>query len=126
MKKKVLVILCSLLMILIVGCGESGNSLTGQWVNEDESERDENPFELFSDSTVIEFFSDGTAIISYSSGLTNSVNWVVENERIKLTLDTGIFGNIATSYSYKLSKDTLVLTDDEGKETTYIRVKESK
>lgn len=121
MKKKILVILCSLLTVLLVGCGgssNSSNSLIGQWVNEDESERDENPFELFSDSTAIEFFSDGTAIISYSSGLTNSVNWVVENERIKFTLDTGIFGNIASSYSYKLSGDTLILTDDDGEETT--------
>lgn len=122
MKKKVLVILCSLMMILLVGCGGSSNSLIGQWVNEDESERDENPFELFSDSTAIECFSDGTAIISYSSGLTNSVNWVVENERIKFTLDTGIFGNIASSYSYKLSEDTLILTDDDGEETTYTRI----
>ena len=123
MKKKVTVILCSLLMILLIGCGGSSNNLIGQWVNEDENETetDGDPFALFSDSTAIDFFSDGTAIISYSSGRTNSVKWVAENERLKLTLDTGIFGNVATSYSYQLTKNTLMLTDDEGEKTTFTK-----
>lgn len=125
MKKKVTVILCSLLMVLLVGCGgNASNSLIGQWTNEDEEENENNgdPFDLFSDSTAIEFFSDGTAIISYTSERTNSVQWVVENERLKLTLDTGIFGNIATSYTYQLTKNTLMLTDDEGGETSFTKV----
>lgn len=125
MKKRVLVILCSLVMILLVGCrGNASNSLVGQWVNEDanEEEKEGDPFDFFNNSTAIEFFSDGTAIISYISERTNSVKWVVENERLKITLETGIFGDIAASYSYKLSKDTLVLTDDDGEKITYTKV----
>lgn len=113
MKKKVLVILCSLMMILLVGCGLKTSTLVGSWATDAEEKAD---FELYSDGTGIEKEEIGSF----------ALEWIAENGKLKVTIDTGLFGKIAASYSYKLSEDTLILTDDDGEETTYIRVKESK
>lgn len=113
MKKKVTVILCSLLMILLVGCGgNASNSIIGQWVNIDENDGDS-----------FEFFSDGTGIIIDSDGTTHSVTWIAENERIKITVDMGILGEWSSSCDYKLDKDSLTIDDGEGNIDTYTKVK---
>lgn len=104
MKKRVIVLIC-LIAVLLVGCGKN-SSLVGTWDTDAEGKLD---FELY---------SDGTGIAE-----NYSLEWVAENGKLKVTFDVGILGTVADSYSYELSGNILVLTDDEGESTTYTRVK---
>lgn len=108
MKKKVLVILCSLLVFLLIGCGGK-SSLVGAWSSDPDSGKVD--FELFSDGTGIENEELGSF----------PLEWTEENGKLKITIDAG-FLNMALSFSYSLSEDTLVLINDEGEEVTYTRV----
>lgn len=116
MKKKIGVLLCwVMIVILLVGCGEKSASLVGTWETDEKEEVDFGYFELYSDGTGLEKEELGTF----------SIKWTDENGKLKITLDTGFLGTLAFSYSYELTEDTLILTNDEGESATYTRVKES-
>lgn len=112
MKKKVTLILCSLMMILLIGCGGKSQTLVGAWTSNADGKID---FELFSDGTGVENEELGSF----------PLEWIAENGKLKITINAG-FVSLAESFSYQLSDDTLILTTDEGEETTFTRVKESK
>lgn len=113
MKKKVTVILCSLLMVLLVGCGGNSSTLVGAWTTDAEGMEEENAY--------FELYSDGTGLIKEDMG-SSALEWIAENGKLKLTIDAGLFGKVAVSYSYTLSENTLILTDDDGTDTTFTKV----
>lgn len=111
MKKKIIILLC-VLTILLVGCGTKTPSLIGGWDMDSDGKAD---FELYSDGTGLEKEEIGTF----------ALEWIAENGKLKFTINTGILGSVALSFSYELTEDTLILTDDEGESTTYTRVIET-
>ena len=98
------------MLLAIGGCGKK-ESLVGKWVYTEEGT---------GRTQTMEFFSDGTGTIIEEETLSYSCEWTVENGRLKVEIDTGIFGKISQTADYKLEGDTLVLTD-EGESFTYYR-----
>lgn len=112
MKKEILVVFCCLAMILLFGCGEK-STLIGAWTTESEGNEEEKAY--------FELYSDGTGLIKEEIG-SSALEWIAENGKLKLTIDAGLLGKIAVSYSYTLSSNTLILTDDNGEDTTFTKV----
>ena len=110
MKRRIAALLC-VLTILLIGCGAEAPTLIGAWETDAEGKAD---FELYSDGTGLEKESMGTF----------ALEWIAENGKLKVTIDIGVFGTVAQSFSYDLTEDTLILTDDEGISTTYTRISE--
>ncbi len=99
------------MMVAIAGCGKK-EDMTGKWVGTEESTGQTSSMELF---------SDGTGKITEEDSLSYSCEWTTENGRLKVEVDTGIFGKISQVVDYKLEGDTLILTDEDGKCFTYYR-----
>lgn len=112
-KKKRIISICmaTLVMLLaIASCGKK-EDITGKWVYTEEST---------GRTSTMELFSDGTGTYIEDGWLSYSCEWSTENGRLKIEIDTGIFGKISQAADYELDGDTLVLTDD-GESFTYIR-----
>ncbi len=110
--KRALSICTTLLIMLlaIAGCGKK-EDMTGKWVYTAEET---------GETSTLEFFSDGTGICTVDES-SYSCTWIIENGRLKIEIDGGIFGRSSYAYDYKLDGDTLVLTTNGGRSGTYYR-----
>ena len=91
------------IIAVITGCG-GRSALLGRW---------EEIKEEASSVEILEFFPDGTVDLA---GLT--VDWKVEKGRLMVSA----FG-ITQTVNYSISGSTLTLTDDDGTETKYKKLK---
>ncbi|MCM1103252.1 MAG: hypothetical protein NC409_04015 [Clostridium sp.] len=101
MRKRAISICMAALIVLlaIAGCSKK-ESLVGKWVATDEAT---------GETETMELFSDGSGI--YTS---YACEWSTENGRLKIEIDTGIFGKVSHVWDYELDGDTLVLSDEDG------------
>lgn len=84
------------------------NELIGNWQKEDGSR--------------IEFLKDGK--VNFTGGpVTISTSFKIE-QRGSLSVDLGIFGT--ASFKYAVAQDSLTLTNAQGKDSKYAKVKEAK
>ncbi|MBD5469109.1 MAG: hypothetical protein HDR21_13285 [Lachnospiraceae bacterium] len=99
-KRIISICIAALVMLLaITGCGKK-ESLVGKWVTTDEAT---------GETATMELFGDGSGIyISYAC------EWSTENGRLKIEIDTGIFGKVSHVWDYELDGDTLTLSDEDG------------
>jgi len=86
----------------ITGCG-GRSALIGRWEEEGKP-----------DGETLEFFKDGTADLD---GM--PVEWEVKKGRLTFSF----FGMAQVIISYKISGSTLTLTDDDGLESKFIKLK---
>lgn len=117
MKNKILITLL-FVVLMLTACGEKKEDLTGVWVEKQE-DGTSIVFQLYSDGTGIltNYDSDGSSDESYSC------TWIAENERIKFTIDYGIFGSNSISFKYEAKGDILTLWDDSGEADVFEREK---
>lgn len=117
MKNKILITLL-LVVLLLTACGEKKEDLTGVWIEYQEDGTSQS-LQLYSDGTgiITDYNNEGSSLESYSC------TWIAENERIKFTIDYGIFGSTALSFKYEIKDNTLTLWDDSGKMEIYEREK---
>jgi hypothetical protein len=104
-KWKALSVIFSTLLLLgiiatITGCGKS--ALIGRWEEEGKP-----------DGETLEFFKDGTVDLD---GLT--VEWKVKKGQLMLS-----FLGMTQAINYEISGSTLTLSDDDGIETKYRKLK---
>jgi hypothetical protein len=108
MKKAGLLTAFVLVVALLVSCAEKGNDqLAGKWQKKNGSD-------------TITFSKDGKVLL-VSGPATISSTYRPEGKS-NFQLDLGILGT--PTFKYSLSKDELTLTDSQGKEAKYLRVKE--
>lgn len=105
MKKFISIILVAFITISIAACGSSSKSLVGKWEKNESKTRTEFGEGMFS---TMEFFSNGT----YTTGNGLSGGYTVENNRIKISSDSGFSDRV---YNYKITGNTLTLDDDKGR-----------
>ncbi|MBD5469107.1 MAG: hypothetical protein HDR21_13275 [Lachnospiraceae bacterium] len=110
-EKRILSICMAALVVLlaIAGCGKK-ESLVGKWVYTDETTGEIGTMELF---------SDGTGIIAAGT-LSYSCEWAIESGKLKIEIDTGIFGKTSHAYDYELDGDTLTFSNGD-EVATYTR-----
>lgn len=109
-KRAISICMAALVMLLaIASCGKK-EDITGKWVYTEEGT---------GRTATMELFSDGTGTIA-EDGLSYSCEWTTEKGRLKVEVDTGIFGKISQVADYEVNGDMLILSDEEG-EVTYIR-----
>lgn len=110
MKKRRFVKIVLVIMIfcgIVSACGKK-EEITGQWKEENGSE-------------ILELFSDGTGTVKDDDGIEYSLTWIAENERLKISVDFGFIGEQTVTYDYKINSSSLILSDEEGEETIYIK-----
>ncbi len=97
-----------LVIALLVSCAEQGREeLAGTWQRQNGTD-------------TISFSLDGKVQLVSSSATISTVYRL--NGKGDFQLDLGILGTVSVKYS--ASKDELTLTDSNGKEVKYLRVKE--
>ena len=106
-KGKAVSVFVAMLLLLgitaaITGCGKS--ALIGKWEEEGKP-----------DGETLEFFKDGTVDFD---GLT--VKWKVKKGRLMLS-----FLDMTQIINYEISGSTLTLSDDDGLETKFIKLKKN-
>jgi hypothetical protein len=102
MKRMFVIALILTLVFFLVACGGGSSALVGKWALEPGQPTSGNIEDM-------ELLKDGTGIVD-GAGIT----WKVENGRFYVTHPL-----IAASWAYKISGETLVLTDDDGESLTY-------
>ena len=102
-----LFLIVTLIATLFAGCSAK-KKLVGTWENEDE------------DQTMV-LASDGTGSIK-AEGMSASLTWSVEGKTLFLTIT--VCGQTESSEMiYKVSGNKLILTDEDGEQTIYYKVK---
>lgn len=106
MKRKLVLCIGILLILGMVGCiGSSTSAFVGKWVPEGGGKAQSGlPDDM-------ELLKDGTGIVE-GMGIT----WKAENNRLYI-----IHPLLASSWDYKISGSSLVLTDDSGKNVKYFK-----
>ena len=102
-----LVLIVSLLAAMFVGCSAK-KKLVGTWEPED-------------DEGTLTLANDGTGTIK-AEGMTGTLTWSVKGDTLSMTIT--ICGMTDSSeMKYKVSRNTLTLTDEDGEKTVYHKVK---
>ena len=117
MKNKILIMVL-FVVLMMTACGEKKEDLTGVWIEHQEDGTSQN-LQLYSDGTgiITDCDNEGNSLESYSC------TWIAENERIKFTIDYGIFGSSSISFKYEVKGDTLTIWDDSNEMEVYKREK---
>lgn len=114
MKKLLAIALTIIMTISLVGCGKE--SFEGKWVEDRENG---SSIELFSDGTGVYTSAEDTGIFSGQQFSISS--WVVEDGRFKITIDVPLFGSTISAYDYEFNGNNLILKDDNGEDSRFIR-----
>ncbi len=101
-KAALAILLLAGIIAAIAGCG--GPALAGKWAEMKDGEPSGN---------IMEFLPDGTADYAGFKG-----EWKFEKDQLMCSL-----WGMTVTYAYKISGSTLTLTDDDGAEEIYKRVK---
>lgn len=101
MKKLTVVMVISLILFVLSGCGSKQDPLVGKWVEDVE------------DGEVIELFSDRTGVVSNSSEQYAITSWLGENGRLKVTIQIPLLGEYAVVYDYEVTSNTLTLSEGD-------------
>ena len=97
-----------LVVVLLISCAQQGSDqLVGKWQKQNGND-------------TITFSKDGKVQLVSGSA---TINTTYRLGKGNFQLDLGILGTPAVKWS--LSKDELTLTDSQGKEIKYLRVKET-
>ncbi len=97
------------MLLAIAGCGKK-ESLVGKWTYTDE---------VTEATETMELFSDGTGILA-ADEISQSLEWAIVDGKLKIEVDTGIFGKVPMVVDYELDGDKLMLTN-EGETITYMK-----
>lgn len=101
MKKIITVIVISIMVFVLSGCGSKQDPLVGRWVEDADA------------GEVIELFSDGTGVVSNPTEQYAITSWLGENGRLKVTMQIPLLGEYTVVYDYEVTLNTLSLIEGE-------------